>query len=89
MRRMDSVGMCQKSWRCVARRSARGSPNFSLPCTDGPHYVSRRVALDDHLDRWVVLLFYTHAAADDDFKELDLGQFDDLRPIRSGWKARV
>jgi eukaryotic-like serine/threonine-protein kinase len=34
------------------------APNFSLPCTDGPHSGPRRVALDDYLDRWLVLLFY-------------------------------
>jgi eukaryotic-like serine/threonine-protein kinase len=35
------------------------APNFSLPCTDGPRSSRRQVALDDYLDRWLMLLFYS------------------------------
>jgi peroxiredoxin len=34
------------------------APGFSLPCTDGPGSARREVALDDYLDRWLLLLFY-------------------------------
>jgi alkyl hydroperoxide reductase subunit AhpC len=34
------------------------APSFSLHCTDGPHAERRQVALDDYLDRWLMLLFY-------------------------------
>ena len=35
------------------------APNFSLLCTQGPHSEPRRVSLDDYLDRWLMLLFYS------------------------------
>ena len=35
------------------------APNFSLACTDGPPSGPRRVTLDDYLDRWLLLLFYS------------------------------
>ena len=35
------------------------APNFSLLCTEGPHSVRRQVSLDDYLDRWLLLLFYS------------------------------
>lgn len=35
------------------------APNFSLFSTEGPHSGSRRVCLDDYLDRWLLLLFYS------------------------------
>jgi hypothetical protein len=35
------------------------APHFSLLCTDGPHSDHRRVSLDDYLDRWLLLLFYS------------------------------
>jgi peroxiredoxin len=44
----------------MATRSATvGSraPSFSLLCTDGSG--QRPVALDDYLDRWLLLLFYS------------------------------
>jgi peroxiredoxin len=34
------------------------APAFSLPCTEGPGS-GRRVSLDDYLDRWLLLLFYS------------------------------
>ena len=35
------------------------APNFSLLCTEGPPSGARRVTLDDYLDRWLLLLFYS------------------------------
>jgi peroxiredoxin len=35
------------------------APNFSLLCTEGPGSARRRVSLDDYLDRWLLLLFYS------------------------------
>jgi peroxiredoxin len=35
------------------------APNFSLLCTDGPGSGRRQVSLDDYLDRWLLLLFYS------------------------------
>jgi alkyl hydroperoxide reductase subunit AhpC len=35
------------------------APNFSLVCTDGPGSSRRRVSLDDYLDRWLMLVFYS------------------------------
>ena len=35
------------------------APNFSLLCTEGPGSERRRVSLDDYLDRWLMLLFYS------------------------------
>lgn len=35
------------------------APNFSLQCTEGSHTAPRQVALDDYLDRWLLLLFYS------------------------------
>jgi alkyl hydroperoxide reductase subunit AhpC len=35
------------------------APNFSLLCTDGFPSGRRRVSLDDYLDRWLMLLFYS------------------------------
>jgi peroxiredoxin len=35
------------------------APSFSLLCTDGPRSERRRVTLDDYLDRWLLLLFYS------------------------------
>jgi alkyl hydroperoxide reductase subunit AhpC len=35
------------------------APSFSLPCTGGPDVGRRRVSLDDYLDRWLLLLFYS------------------------------
>jgi peroxiredoxin len=35
------------------------APNFSLLCTEGPGTAPRRVSLDDYLDRWLLLLFYS------------------------------
>ena len=46
----------------VAMRSAMvgtRAPNFSLLCTEGPRPGRRRVSLDDYLDRWLLLLFYS------------------------------
>jgi alkyl hydroperoxide reductase subunit AhpC len=34
------------------------APGFSLPCTQGPG-TGRQVGLDDYLDRWLMLLFYS------------------------------
>lgn len=34
------------------------APHFSLDCADGPRSGPRHVALDDYLDRWLMLLFY-------------------------------
>ncbi len=34
------------------------APGFSLPCTEGSGS-GRRVSLDDYLDRWLLLLFYS------------------------------
>jgi peroxiredoxin len=35
------------------------APSFSLLCTDGSDSEPRRVTLDDYLDRWLMLLFYS------------------------------
>ncbi|HZU37265.1 MAG TPA: hypothetical protein VFA18_15185 [Gemmataceae bacterium] len=35
------------------------APNFSLWCTDGGQAERRRVSLDDYLDRWLMLIFYS------------------------------
>lgn len=35
------------------------APNFSLHCTEGPRAKPRLVSLDDYLDRWLMLLFYS------------------------------
>ena len=35
------------------------APSFSLPCTGGSGSEARRVSLDDYLDRWLLLLFYS------------------------------
>jgi alkyl hydroperoxide reductase subunit AhpC len=35
------------------------TPNFSLLCTEGPGSERRQITLDDYLDRWLMLLFYT------------------------------
>jgi peroxiredoxin len=35
------------------------APDFSLHCTEGPGLDRGRVTLDDYLDRWLMLLFYT------------------------------
>ena len=46
----------------MAMRSAMvgtRAPNFSLVCTEGPRPGRRRVSLDDYLDRWLLLLFYS------------------------------
>ena len=44
----------------TAQQAIVGSraPSFSLPCTPVPGSDRRQVALDDYLDRWLVLLFY-------------------------------
>jgi len=46
----------------MAMRSAMvgtRAPSFSLLCTEGPGSERRRVSLDDCLDRWLMLLFYS------------------------------
>ena len=46
----------------MATRSAMvgtRAPHFSLLCTEGPRSGPRRVSLDDYLDRWLLLLFYS------------------------------
>jgi hypothetical protein len=35
------------------------APHFSLLCTDGSGSGRRQVSLDDYLDRWLLLLFYS------------------------------
>lgn len=35
------------------------APNFSLPCTQGPGSERKQVSLDDYLDRWLMLIFYS------------------------------
>ena len=35
------------------------APAFSLLCTDGTGSARRQVSLDDYLDRWLMLLFYS------------------------------
>ena len=35
------------------------APNFSLLATQGPEAGPRRVTLDDYLDRWLMLVFYS------------------------------
>jgi alkyl hydroperoxide reductase subunit AhpC len=35
------------------------APSFSVLCTDGPGTERRSVSLDDYLDRWLMLLFYS------------------------------
>ena len=42
----------------IAMVGAR-APNISLLCTEGPASERKRVSLDDYLDRWLMLLFYT------------------------------
>jgi peroxiredoxin len=46
----------------MAMRSAMvgtRAPNFSLLCTEGLRSGRRQVSLDDYLDRWLLLLFYS------------------------------
>jgi hypothetical protein len=46
----------------MAMRSAMvgtRTPPFSLLCTEWPGSTRRRVSLDDYLDRWLMLLFYS------------------------------
>jgi alkyl hydroperoxide reductase subunit AhpC len=46
----------------MATRSAMvgtRAPNFSLLCTDGLPSAPRQVSLEDYLDRWLMLLFYS------------------------------
>jgi alkyl hydroperoxide reductase subunit AhpC len=45
----------------VTRSAVVGTraPNFSLPCTQGPGSEQKQVSLDDFLDRWLMLLFYS------------------------------
>jgi alkyl hydroperoxide reductase subunit AhpC len=35
------------------------APSFSLPCTQGPGSERKQVSLDDYLDRWLMLIFYS------------------------------
>jgi alkyl hydroperoxide reductase subunit AhpC len=35
------------------------APNFSLLCTPGSPAEPKRVSLDDYLDRWLLLVFYS------------------------------
>jgi alkyl hydroperoxide reductase subunit AhpC len=35
------------------------APNFSLFCTQGRPSEQKRVSLDDYLDRWLMLIFYS------------------------------
>jgi eukaryotic-like serine/threonine-protein kinase len=35
------------------------APNFSLLCTDGNPAQRKRLSLDDYLDRWLMLIFYS------------------------------
>jgi alkyl hydroperoxide reductase subunit AhpC len=35
------------------------APNFSLLCTQGSPAEPKRVSLDDYLDRWLLLVFYS------------------------------
>jgi peroxiredoxin len=35
------------------------APAFSLPAVDGTGRERMRISLDDYLDRWLVLLFYS------------------------------
>jgi alkyl hydroperoxide reductase subunit AhpC len=35
------------------------APSFSLECTDGQPSSRREATLDDYLDRWLMLLFYS------------------------------
>lgn len=45
----------------MATRSATvgtRAPGFSLLCTEMPGAGRRSTALDDYLDRWLILLFY-------------------------------
>ena len=46
----------------MAMRSATvgtRAPNFSLLSTEGSRAAPKRVSLDDYLDRWLMLLFYS------------------------------
>jgi hypothetical protein len=48
-------------WRIMMPNVMVGTraPSFSLLCTDGPRSGRRQVSLDDYLDRWLMLLFYS------------------------------
>lgn len=35
------------------------APNFSLESTEAPRAGRNRVSLDDYVDRWLLLLFYS------------------------------
>ena len=35
------------------------APNFSLLCTEGARCGAKQISLDDYLDRWLLLLFYS------------------------------
>ena len=35
------------------------APNFALLCTEGARRAAKQVSLDDYLDRWLLLLFYS------------------------------
>jgi alkyl hydroperoxide reductase subunit AhpC len=35
------------------------APNFSLSCTQGRPSGPKQVSLDDYLDRWLMLIFYS------------------------------
>jgi alkyl hydroperoxide reductase subunit AhpC len=35
------------------------APNFSLFRTEGPHSEPNQVSLEDYLDRWLMLIFYS------------------------------
>jgi alkyl hydroperoxide reductase subunit AhpC len=46
----------------MATRSAMvgtRAPAFALLCTEGAGAAPKQVTLDDHLDRWLMLLFYS------------------------------
>jgi peroxiredoxin len=51
------------TWRAeMAMRSimvGTRAPGFSLLCTEGPPSGPRQVSLEDYLDRWLLLLFYS------------------------------
>ena len=35
------------------------APNFSLLCTEGSGAGPRQISLDDYVDRWLLLIFYS------------------------------
>jgi alkyl hydroperoxide reductase subunit AhpC len=46
----------------MAMRSAMvgtRAPSFSLLCTEGGRSGPRQISLDDYLDRWLMLVFYS------------------------------